>query len=108
MQVAESGVPLPLAPKADNEGGRRGDSSGNGEQGIKWHLVIWKLWKEVSEQVPKSHGKESAFAKEVAAFGMGVEEGFKGFKAQFGTERAKVVMDGEWARFRVCISGVKH
>ena len=108
VQVAETGITLSLPSKAIEYVGRRGDSSGNEDQGIKWHLIIWKFWKEVSDQVPKSHGKESSFAIEVAAFGMGVGEGLKGFEAQIGTEKAKGVMEAEWVKFGEGISRVKH
>ena len=108
VQVAETRIALPLVHKGKGSGGERADGSGNEDQGIKWHLIIWKLWKEVSDQVPKSHGKESSFAKEVAAFGMSVEEGYRGFEAQVGLERAKAVMEAEWVKFRKGVNGVEH
>ena len=108
VQVAEIGIALPLASKVEENGGKRGAGSGNEDQGVKWHLIIWKLWTEISDQVSKSHGTETLFAKEVAAFGMGVEEGLKNFEAQVGTERAKEVMEAEWVRFTGRVSGVKH
>ena len=108
MQVAESGFNLPLASRGKTSGVKKGDVSGNEDEGIRWHLIVWKLWKEVSDQVRRSHGKESSFATEVAAFEMGVEEGYRDFEAQIGTERAKGVMEAEWAKFREGISGVEH
>ena len=36
---------------------------------VKWDVVVWGLWKEVSEAVERSHGLGSAFWKDVAEFG---------------------------------------
>lgn len=40
-------------------------------QSIDWAVVVWCLWREVSEDVIKSHGADSTFALEVKAFGRG-------------------------------------
>lgn len=38
---------------------------------VDWAVVVWGLWREVSEDVIKSHGANSTFALEVQAFGKG-------------------------------------
>lgn len=62
-------------------------------QSIDWAVVVWGLWREVSEDVVKSHGDESTFAKEVYAFGSGSE--------LFGMELRQGEKEREWGRLRV-------
>ena len=40
---------------------------------VDWAVVVWGLWREVSEDVIKSHGANSTFALEVQTFGKGSE-----------------------------------
>lgn len=36
---------------------------------VNWAIVVGALWREVNEDVTKSHGAQSAFAMEVQVFG---------------------------------------
>jgi len=42
---------------------------------VRWEVVIYGLWKELKETVEQSHGKGSAFKREVMAFGEQLAEG---------------------------------
>lgn len=59
---------------------------------VDWAIVVWGLWREVSEDVVKSHGSDSTFALEVQAFGKGSE--------LFGMQLQQGEKEREWARLR--------
>ena len=85
MQCAESNVHLPVV---------------GADRNVAWHLVVGKLWREVMEALPKSHGVESTLAKEVAAFGAQMKDMFKEGEMMYGGGRFREVTAEEWAMLR--------
>ena len=59
---------------------------------VDWPVVIGGLWREVSEDVVKSHGSNTTFAAEVQAFGKG--------SGLFGMDLPEGKKEREWSRLR--------
>ena len=75
--------------------------SEGGERVVEWHLITWKLWREIVEVVPKSHGAESELAKDVDALVGSMKDGFQKLERLFGgEERYREVAEEEWAMLR--------
>lgn len=74
---------------------------------VKWPLVIWKLWEEVSDEVPRSHGVESALTREIRAYGTQLTEGLVAFEASQGRYTAERLMREEWSVLKRIVDGLK-
>ncbi len=80
------------------EGGQQQQQRGRkatddkGHRSVNWPIVILGLYREVVEDVVKSHGRSTQFAAEVHAFGE--RNGFTGREVPVGE------VEREWARLR--------
>lgn len=96
MQLANPALP-------DDEGGSasssaRASTAPEWRQSIDWAVVVWCLWREVSEDVVKSHGAGSTFSLEVQAFGKG--------SALFEMMIPPGEKEREWSRLRALADDV--
>ncbi|KAL9100231.1 MAG: hypothetical protein Q9163_004370 [Psora crenata] len=62
---------------------------------VEWRMVAEGLWKEVSDGVEMSHGKQNSFAEEIRLFGNGIGMGGPGL--------GKEEMEREWVKLRKII-----
>ena len=89
------------------EGGLEGGVASPRRVEVKWHLVIWKLWKEVKRCVERSHGPESEMAREVGAWGGQIGQGLEDFERSESKARADEMMGREWATLMETNQGVE-
>lgn len=87
MQMANPSLP-------DDEGSATSATAAVSEwrRRVDWAVVIWGLWRQVSEDVVKSHGSNTTFAIEVQVFGSGT--------ALFRMEFPQEEKEREWSRLR--------
>lgn len=77
------------------------DEAGGGFRAVEWQYVLGKLWHEVIEALPKSHGFDSTLAKQVAFFWPRKGDAASPLESDYGgKEKFRTFVEERWARLR--------